>query len=119
MAGKRSRSQGQLESEVLSALWDLEGSASSQELLDKLGHDIALTSLLTVLTRLTDKGLVVKVTGSGRSLTFKTVMTREQYAAEQLLKIVEGTDNPALAFAHFAKGLDAEALKALRDSLGR
>ena len=118
MAGKRSRQQGELEAQVLDALWDFDGEATSQALMDVLGEGIALTSLLTVLSRLVDKNLVTRRSGEGRALLFKAAVSREQHAADQLLKITEGTENPALAFAHFAKGLDKEALKALRDSLG-
>jgi len=118
MAGKRSRSQGQLEGQVLDALWDIDAEATSQQLLEKLGEDIALTSLLTVLSRLVEKELVTRRSGEGRALLFKAAVSREQHAADQLLKIIGATDNPALAFAHFAKGLDTKALKALRDSLG-
>lgn len=118
MAGKRSRSQGQLEAQVLDALWHIDGEATSQQLLASLGENIALTSLLTVLSRLADKELVCRRSGEGRSLLFKAAISREKYAADQLLKIIDATDNPALAFAHFAKGLDKKALQALRDSLG-
>lgn len=118
MAGKRSRSQGQLESQVLDALWDAGREVTSQELLESLDDGIALTSLLTVLSRLVDKELVNRRSGEGRSLLFKAAVTRERHAADQLLKIIGATDNPALAFAHFAKGLDKKSLQALRDSLG-
>ena len=103
---------------MLDALWDLDAEATSQQLLETLGEDIALTSLLTVLSRLVEKELVTRRSGEGRALLFKAAVSREQHAADQLLKIIGATDNPALAFAHFAKGLDTKALKALRDSLG-
>ncbi|MCX8528553.1 MAG: BlaI/MecI/CopY family transcriptional regulator [Rhodoluna sp.] len=118
MAGKRSRSQGQLEGQVLDALWDAGGEVTSQQLLDVLGGGIALTTLLTVLSRLVEKELITRRSGEGRSLLFKAAVSREKHAAEQLLKIIGSTENPALAFAHFAKGLDTKALQALRDSLG-
>jgi predicted transcriptional regulator len=118
MAGTRSRNQGQLEAQVLNALWSAGDEVTSQQLLELLDDGIALTSLLTVLSRLADKELVQRRAGEGRALLFKAALSREQYAADQLLKIVGATENPALAFAHFAKGLDKEALQALRDSLG-
>lgn len=103
---------------VLEVLWDADGALGSQEILERLDSGLALTTLLTVLTRLTDKDLVLRRQGDGRSLLFEPATTREQHAAAQLLKIVEGTDNPALAFAHFAKGLDKKTLDALRKTLG-
>ena len=74
--------------------------------------------MLTVLSRLTDKGLVSREPGEGRSLLFSAVQSREQHTADQLLRIVAGGGNPALAFSHFAKGLSAEDLAELRKSLG-
>jgi predicted transcriptional regulator len=118
MAGIRSRNQGQLEAQVLDALWNANDEVTSQQLLEAMDDGIALTSLLTVLSRLADKELVERRSGDGRSLLFKAAVTREQHAADQLLKIIGATDNPALAFAHFTKGLDKDALQALRDSLG-
>jgi predicted transcriptional regulator len=114
----RSRQQGELERMVLEVLWSADGDLGSQEILERLDSGVALTTLLTVLSRLSDKGLVERSAGAGRSLLFRAATTREQHAAEQLLKIIEGTDNPALAFAHFTKGLDKATLKALRDSIG-
>ena len=117
---KRGRQQGELEQLILDALWDSASAVSSQQLLERISPsgDLALTTVLTVLSRLTDKGLVAREPGEGRSLMFSAVQTREQHTADQLLKIVAGGGNAALAFSHFAKGLSEADLTALRKSLG-
>ena len=121
---KRSRQQGELESAVLDALWDAQPTGkglTSQEILDAVNEatdsELALTTVLTVLTRLLDKGLVERQPATGRGYLFNATTTREQHTAAMLLDIVAGSDNPALAFSHFANGLSPEALKALRQSL--
>lgn len=125
---KRSRLQGELESLILDALWGAEatpaeagptGSLTSQQILDTVSPDgeLALTTILTVLSRLVDKELVTRKQGEGRQLLFSPAQSRERHTADLMLKIVAGADNPALAFSHFASGLSPADLKALRDSL--
>jgi hypothetical protein len=50
---------------------------------------------------------------------FSAAQTREQHAADLMLKMVSGAGNPALAFSHFASGLSESDLAALRKSLER
>lgn len=112
------RKQGELEAQVLGCLWDRPDGLSSQQILALLGDDsLAITTVLTVLTRLTDKGLVEKHAGEGRTLMFKAATTREQHTAELLLSAMEKT-NPAMVFSHFASGLSKEQLDKLRQILG-
>ncbi|MFM6966063.1 MAG: BlaI/MecI/CopY family transcriptional regulator [Rhodoluna sp.] len=117
---KRGRQQGELEQLILDALWDSASAVSSQQLLDLISPDgeLALTTVLTVLSRLADKGLVIREAGQGRSLLFRAAQSREQHTAELMLKIVAGAGNPALAFSHFAQGLSESDLAALRKTLG-
>ncbi|MEN9715023.1 MAG: hypothetical protein RJA35_490 [Actinomycetota bacterium] len=119
----RNRNQGELETAVLGVLWDApEGSAlSSQEILERVASDgsLALTTVLTVLSRLSDKGLVERHQSGGRSLRFKASTTRAQHDAQLLLKVFEGSQNPLLAFSHFAQSLNAEQLAQLRQSLSQ
>ena len=127
---KRVRHQGELEQQVLDVLWDAKGQQQGSQAVGALnsqqiqaaivdGSDLALTTVLTVLSRLVDKELVIRQTGEGRSLLFSAAQSREQRSAELLLKIVAEAGNPALAFSHFADGLTAEDLAALRASLGQ
>lgn len=115
---KRARQQGELESLILNVLWNAKQPLSSQEILERVGEgDLALTTILTVLSRLTDKNLVLRQPGEGRSLLFKAAQSREQHTADLMLKLVADESNPALAFSAFAKGLTAAQLKALRKTL--
>lgn len=115
---KRARQQGELESLILDVLWNTKQPLNSQEILQQVGDgDLALTTILTVLSRLTDKELVVREAGEGRSFMFSAAQSREQHTADLMLKLVAEESNPALAFSAFAKGLTASQLKALRKSL--
>lgn len=116
MADKRK--QGELESEVLNTLWDHPKGLSSQQLLGQLGSDLKLTTVLTVLSRLEEKGLVHKFQGHGRSFIFATTSSREEYTARKLLELLDDR-NPAAVFSHFAKGLSAKQVSQLRKVLDK
>jgi predicted transcriptional regulator len=118
---KRARQQGELEQLILDSLWDSASAVSSQQLLERISPDgdLALTTVLTVLSRLTDKGLVSRIPGPGRSFLFSPAQSREEHTADLMLKIVSGVGNPALAFSHFTSGLSDADLAALRKSLDR
>jgi predicted transcriptional regulator len=92
---------------------------TSAEILECVSPDgsLALTTILTVLSRLADKELVHRAPGSGRSLLFTAAQSREQHTAGLMLKLVTEAENPALAFSHFAEGLSPAQLQALRNSL--
>lgn len=117
---KRGRQQGELESLVLDALWSANSPMTSQQILEQVGADgeLALTTVLTVLSRLTDKGIVEREAGSGRALLFKTAQTREEFAADSMLKVFAAAGGPALALSHFADGLTPDQIKALKQALG-
>ncbi|MDE2408806.1 MAG: BlaI/MecI/CopY family transcriptional regulator [Actinomycetales bacterium] len=121
----RGRNQGELESAVLEVLWSARDSdgpqLTSQEISERLTPTgmLAITTVLTVLSRLVDKGLVSRSQGAGRSLLFEAAQSRAQHDAALLLRIVEDNPNPLLAFSHFTSGLTPEQLAALKQSLNR
>ena len=114
------RGQGQLESEVLGCLWDRPAGLASQQILALLGDDnIKTTTVLTVLSRLEDKGLITKAAGPGRGFIFQALTSREQHTAKALVELVGQTGNPAAVFSHFASGLTAKQLKDLKAALDK
>ena len=117
---KRGRQQGELENQVMDALWGASGSLTSQEILDNVNqgtNELALTTILTVLSRLVEKGMVTRSSGTGRSLNFSAAETRERHSANLMLKLLGDTENPALTFAQFTSSLTPKQLAALRETL--
>ena len=111
------RKQGELEASVLSALWDRPEGLTSQQILALVGDEsLAITTVLTVLSRLVDKGFVKKES-MGRGLLFIATSTREQHTAELLLGAMDDAANPALVFSHFAKKLSADQVAQLKRAL--
>jgi predicted transcriptional regulator len=120
MNSKQKRQPGELESLVLGCLWDAEGALSSQEVQAQCSKqgELALTTVLTVLSRLEDKGLVARESESGRTLFFRAVESREEHTARVMLSMLDEETNPTLAFSHFAKGLTKAQKTALKKILG-
>jgi predicted transcriptional regulator len=113
------RKQGELESEILGCLWDRPEGLTSQQILAMLGDDdLAITTVLTVLSRLSDKGLVQREQASGRTFLFKSTSTREQHTASMLLSALADTENPALVFSHFTSQLSQAQIESLKKALG-
>jgi predicted transcriptional regulator len=112
------RKQGELESEILGCLWDRPEGLTSQQILAMLGDDdLAITTVLTVLSRLSDKGLVGREQASGRTFLFKSTSSREQHAASMMLSALKKSENPDMVFGYLVSGLSQAQIESLKKSL--
>jgi predicted transcriptional regulator len=110
-----------LESEVMEELWARSEATvrEVQEALNARAEKVrAYTTVLTVMTRLDGKGLLVR-RRAGRLDVYSPAMSRDGYlqarAEAEVEALVEGFGD--LALAHFARhisGLDPERLRKLR-----
>ena len=116
---KRTRQQGELETLVMDCLWDADSPLTSSQVLEACGSEsgLALTTILTVLSRLEDKGLVARAIGTGRSNLYQSTTTREEHAAAQLLEIVSSSNDAVLTLSHFTAGLSKKSIKTLKKLL--
>ena len=112
---ERIRTLPDAELAVMQAVWACEAPAKRAQLaaiLDK-------TTLLTVLSRLADKGFL-RIEKTGRSAEYWPLVAREDYLARQGRKFYDtlcGGSLPAFAAALCASGLTAEELAELRELL--
>ena len=111
------------ELEVMQAVWACEAPVARADIDAKLKdtHPMALTTLLTVLTRLADKGFV-RIEKQGRSARYIPLVSREEYLAQQSRRILEklcGGSLPAFAAALCDSGLSRQELAELRRLLER
>ena len=111
------------ELEVMQAIWACEPPVSRADInkILKDTHPMALTTLLTVLTRLSDKGFV-QIRKEGRSARYVPMIARQDYLAQQsrrFVKKVSGGSLPAFAAALCDSGLTKEELALLRELLER
>jgi predicted transcriptional regulator len=113
--------QGELEGLVLDALWssgDFVSPASVHEMLATRGHDVAYTTVATVLTRLAGKDLVGR-RAAGRGFEYRPLVDRETLAAQRMQALLDTTGDPRAALAHFVAGMDRRERDALRAALER
>ncbi|BFT69392.1 MULTISPECIES: BlaI/MecI/CopY family transcriptional regulator [Paenibacillus] len=90
-----SRFLGSLETLIMELMWDSGDWLNVQQLRESLKseHDYSVTTIMTVLNRLSEKGLLVKMaSGRGRNklAQFKVVTTREDFILEQTRNVTEG-----------------------------
>ncbi|MFC8452662.1 BlaI/MecI/CopY family transcriptional regulator [Kitasatospora sp. NPDC057223] len=112
------RPSGELESEVLAALWAAGRPLAPQDVQAALGADLARTTIATILARLYDKGTVER-TRTGRSYAYTpTVQDPAGLAARRMRTELErGADRPTV-LARFVSDLSDEDERLLRDLLG-
>ena len=111
------------ELEVMQAVWDCAIPATRSEIQEKLAvsHPMALTTLLTLLSRLAEKGFL-DIEKQGRGNCYTPTITRQDYLASQSRRFLEQLCGGSLAtFANALcdSGLSKEELQELRALLER
>ncbi len=106
------------ELEVMQVLWELEEPICRPAIEEKMAQkrSLAVTTLLTLLTRLAEKGYV-RVEKEGRRSRYVPLVTRREYQAAQSRCFVEkvcGGSISAFASALCDSGLSREELAELR-----
>ncbi len=113
---RHQRGFGELEAAVLEILWDDEGWHTPTEVHRRLPRRPALayTTVLTVLVRLYDKGILERQR-AGRAFAYRPLQSRSEYTAERLSEILAATSDRAGAIG----GLVAVLTDAERAELAR
>lgn len=116
---------GPLETEVMEACWQL-GETTVRDVHARLAErlDLAYTTIMTTMSRLAGKGLLVRDT-TGLAHRYRPAMSRDDYARSTVTNVVDWLVNsfPEPAMSYFAKvvgeGGDERALSALRERIER
>ena len=111
------RPDGSLEQEVLLQLWALGRPATSSEVLERLDEDLAYTTVMTVLTRLWQKGFVNRIP-QGRAFAYEPAITEAELTARRMHDSLSGATDPKAALVSFVDDLSPSQVKALRMMLG-
>lgn len=109
------------ELEVMQALWASDTPVPRALLEERLAqtHPMATTTLLTLLSRLSEKGFV-QVDKEGRKSLYAPLVTREDYLAAQSRSFIQklcGGSLSTFASALCDSGLSKEELEELRELL--
>ncbi|MBR4056882.1 MAG: BlaI/MecI/CopY family transcriptional regulator [Oscillospiraceae bacterium] len=111
------------ELEVMQAIWACEAPVARAEIEEILfkTHPMALTTLLTLLTRLAEKGFV-RIEKIGRSSRYTPLVSQEDYLSAQSRRFVDKLcrgNISTFAAALCNSGLTREELAQLREMLER
>jgi predicted transcriptional regulator len=112
------RRRGSLEESVLAVLAGSEGPLTPAEMRDRLGGDLAYTTVMTVLSRLADKSLIAR-TRAGRGYAYAAIADRAEIAARQMQKLLDAQQDRAGVLARFVGALHPGDEVVLADMLTR
>ncbi|MFJ9211271.1 transcriptional regulator, MecI family [Streptomyces sp. L-9-10] len=112
----RRRGQGELEAQVLAALRQAPGAVTAAWVQERLGGDLAYTTVMTILTRLHTKGAVARKR-SGRSFEWTAVADEAGLAALRMRKVLDAETDREAVLASFLTALTPGDEQLLRDLL--
>jgi predicted transcriptional regulator len=105
-----------LEREILAALWSAEGPLTPAQIQASLDAGLAYNTVHTILTRLVEKGRLVRVSADGRTLYAPTKDAADS-AAEQMASVLDAAADRGAILARFVSSLTPEDEAALRYAL--
>jgi len=98
--GRGRRPRGILEQEVAAALAASAGPMTPAQVRDQLGGDLAYTTVMTVLARLSDKGLVTRKR-VGRAYAYTAIRDEAEVTARQMQRLLDAGDDRAAVLSRF------------------
>jgi predicted transcriptional regulator len=112
------RPDGALESEILGVLWHTERALTPAEVRGQLRSELAYTTVMTVLGRLHDKGLVRR-TQRGRAFAYAAALSESELIARRMSEALAGTEDHASALTGFVGGLSKRDTDLLRRAMNK
>jgi predicted transcriptional regulator len=100
----------------MNVLWAAPGPMPAKAIGDAVGADHAVTTVLTVLSRLERKG-VVKRERNGRAHTYRPAASREDHVADLMREALGTANDTDAALARFVRRATPEETTALRRAL--
>lgn len=114
----RRRAQGELEAQVLAALQSAREPVSAAWVQERIGGDLAYTTVMTILTRLLAKDVVTRER-AGRSFAWTSASDEAGLAAFRMRKVLDGESDREAVLASFVTTLSPGDEQLLRELLGR
>lgn len=114
----RRRGQGELESQVLGALREAQAPVTAAWVQERLGGDLAYTTVVTILTRLLAKDAVARER-RGRSFVWRPTADVAGLAALKMRRLLDGESDREAVLASFVTALppdDEQVLRALLET---
>ena len=109
---------GSLEAKIMRVMWDRAGEyLLVRDVLGLLPDRLTYTSVMTVMNRLYEKGLLRR-RRRGRAWSYRSAVSREAFAAATMAEALDVADDRRAALLHFVADLKAEEAETLRRLLG-
>ncbi len=111
------RAAGELEAAVLAVLQAASSPLSPGEVRDRLGGDLAYTTVVTILSRLHAKGVLGR-RKAGRAFLYAPVADEPGLAARRIAQLLDAEPDREAVLARFVSGLSGKDEELLRRMLG-
>jgi predicted transcriptional regulator len=112
------RPVGGLEEEVMQYLWAADVESTPAEVHKVVCPELAYTTVMTVLTRLYEKGQLERGR-RGRAYTYRPVRTEAEYRASSMQTALSDAQDRSAVLSSFVESLDGSDLSVLRKLLKR
>jgi len=106
-----------LEAAVLEVLWSADGAMTPAQVRSALAQPLAYTTVMTVLVRAWQKGLVDRVK-VGRAFAYSSLVNEADLVAERMRREFERSGDPFATMSRFVGRLDPSEAAELRRLLG-
>ncbi|MDE0802978.1 MAG: BlaI/MecI/CopY family transcriptional regulator [Acidimicrobiales bacterium] len=110
------RGMGELEAAVMEALWSAEDGLTPREVHDRVADDLGYTTVMTVVTRLWDKGLLRREP-EGRSFRYRPTTTAADHHSDRMRAALAKAADRSAVLASFVSQLDESDRSLLADLL--
>jgi predicted transcriptional regulator len=108
---------GELERSIMDILWAESNALTAREVGRLIAdRDLAPTTVMTVLDRLTRKGFLER-TRDGRAWRYQPAESRDAYIAELMLEALDLTGDRSAALTRFAQAVSGTEAEILRRAL--
>jgi predicted transcriptional regulator len=111
------RAAGELEAAVLAVLQAAGSPLSPGEVRDRLGGGLAYTTVVTILSRLHDKGVLDR-RKAGRAFRYAPVADEPGLAARRMAQMLDAEPDREAVLTRFVSGLSGDDEELLRRMLG-
>jgi predicted transcriptional regulator len=109
---------GELESAVLAVLWAAPGPLVPAEVQTAMDGDLAYTTVMTILVRLYEKGVIDR-SKVGRAFAYRPVVAETEVVAEQVRRLLDQGQDRTAVLQGLVDGLQPGDESVLRDLLAR
>jgi predicted transcriptional regulator len=113
---ERRRASGQLEAEILAVLQRAGGPLTPGEVSERLGAGLAYTTVVTILSRLHAKGVLVR-SRSRRAYAYAPVADESGLAARRMRQVLDSESDREAVLEHFVSDLSMRDEQLLRNLL--